>query len=120
MKIINSKIHGTLDYAVVLIFLAAPTLCGFSGLPAAISYALSAIHLVLTLVTAFPLGVVAIVPLRLHGAIELVVSICLVALPWALQFSTDMAARNFYVGAGATIFLVWLVSDYRPAIPAAK
>jgi hypothetical protein len=113
MKILNSNIHGILDYAVVVAFAIAPAVLGLGGLPAIISYALAAIHLLLTLVTAFPLGAVKIVPLRVHGAIEFVVSIALLALPWLLNFASDMTARNFYVGAGILIFAVWLITDYR-------
>ena len=112
-NIINPKVHGILDYAVVIAFALAPTLLGFSGLPATISYVLAAVHLLLTLVTAFPLGVIKIVPLPLHGAIEFVVSIILVALPWILKFASDTAARNFYVGAGVLIFVVWRITDYK-------
>ena len=115
MKILNSKIHGILDYAVVVAFAVAPAVVGLAGLPATISYALAAIHLLLTLVTAFPLGVAKIVPLRVHGAIEFVVSLALVALPWLLNFSSDATARVFYVVAGILIFAVWLITDYRGA-----
>lgn len=113
MKIFNPKVHGILDYVVVVAFALAPTVLGFSGMPATISHLLAAIHLILTLTTAFPLGVVRIVPLPLHGAIEFVVSIALIALPWIFKFALDVVARNFYVSAGALIFAVWLVTDYR-------
>jgi hypothetical protein len=115
MNIINSKVHGILDYAVVIGFAFVPTLLGFTGLPATISYVLAAVHLLLTLVTAFPLGVIKIVPLPLHGAIEFVVSIALFALPWILKFASDTAARNFYLGAGVLIFVVWRITDYKVA-----
>jgi hypothetical protein len=113
MKIISPKLHGILDYVVVAAFAMAPAVLGLTGLAAVISYALAGIHLLLTLVTAFPLGVVKIVPLPLHGAIELVVSIALVGLPWILKFAQDATARTFYVGAGVVVFAVWLVTDYR-------
>jgi hypothetical protein len=113
MKILSPKAHGILDYAVVIIFCSAPTLFGLSGLPAMIAYALAVVHLVLTLGTAFPLGIVKLVPLPVHGAIEFVVSLALVALPWLLKFNTEIGARNFYLGAGVSIFLVWLITDYR-------
>jgi hypothetical protein len=115
MKILDPKIHGILDYAVVVAFAVAPSVVGLAGLPAAILYALAAIHLLLTLVTDFPLGVAKIVPLRVHGAIELIVSLALVALPWILNFSSDPTARVFYVVAGVVIFAVWLITDYRGA-----
>src|SRR5579863_10109090 len=90
----------------------APTVMGLAGLPAVISYGLAVIHLLLTLVTPFPLGAVKIVPLPLHGAIEFVLSIVLVGLPWILNFGQDLTARNFYVGAEMVIFAVWLATDH--------
>ncbi len=111
MKILSPKIHGYLDFLTVIIFALAPTLFGFNGLPATISYVLAVVHLLLTLATAFPLGIVKIVPLLVHGGIELVVAIVLVILPFILGFTE--AARNFFVGIGIVIFIVWLISDCR-------
>jgi hypothetical protein len=115
MKILNSKVHGYLDYAVVVLFLAAPTVLGLSGLPAIISYALAVVHLLVTVTTIFPLGMLRLLPLRLHGIIELVVAPTLIALPWILGFSSNLYARNFYVATGALIFVVWSITDYRTA-----
>ncbi len=111
MKILSPKIHGFLDLLTVLIFAAAPTLFNFGGLPATICYILAVVHLLLTLATAFPLGIVKIVPLLIHGAIELIVAIVLVILPFILGFTET--ARNFFVGIGIVIFIVWLISDCR-------
>lgn len=112
MKILTPRTHGFLDYLTVITFLLAPTLFGLSGLPATISYLLAVVHLVLTLVTASPLGLVKAVPFKLHGVVELVVAILLVLLPWLLGFASVPTARNFYVAAGIVIFIVWLVTDY--------
>lgn len=118
MKILSPKMHGILDYAVVVFFLVSPGLFGLAGLPATVAYALAGIHLLLTLVTAFPAGLVKLVPLPVHGAIELVVSVALPALPWLAGFAAVAVARNFYIGAGAAIFVTWLVTDYRRAASA--
>jgi hypothetical protein len=88
MKILSPRIHGYLDYLVVVWFLAAPTLFGLTGVAANISYALAIIHLALTVLTAFPLGVVKVIPLQFHGAIEFIVSFALIALPWVLGFGS--------------------------------
>ena len=112
MKIINAKVHGYLDYVVVLVFLAAPTAFHFSGIPAVISYALAGVHLALTLLTNFPLGVLKWVPLKMHGIIELLVGPVLVALPFALGFGSEPAAQYFYVVNGIVIFIVWFLTDY--------
>ncbi len=111
MKILSPKIHGYLDFLTVIIFALAPTVFGFDGLPATISYILAVVHLLLTLATAFPLGIVKIVPLLVHGGIELIVAVALVILPFILGFTE--AARNFFIGIGIVIFIVWLISDCR-------
>lgn len=112
MSVLSPRAHGYLDYLTVVLFALAPTVLGLTGLPAQIAYALAAIHLLLTLVTHFPLGVAKIVPLPAHGAIELVVSVALVALPWLAGFAADATARWFYVVLGIVIFVVWLLTRY--------
>jgi hypothetical protein len=63
MKPIPIALHGIIDYAAVVIFAAAPTALGLHEGPALLSYALAAVHLLMTLLTDFPAGVVRIVPL---------------------------------------------------------
>ncbi|MEO5798086.1 MAG: hypothetical protein ABIZ70_01390 [Gemmatimonadales bacterium] len=121
MTIINARVHALLDYVVVCLLAVAPTVFHFAGVPATLAYALAAVHLVLTLCTDFPGGVLKLVPLSLHGAVEFVVSLALVGAAWILKFSTDINARNFYVGTGVLILLVWLLTDYKSttrALPA--
>ncbi len=116
MKILSPIIHGYLDFLTVIIFAVAPTVFGFDGLPAYISYALAAVHLLLTLVTNFPKGVIQLVPFSVHGAIEIVVAFTLIILPFILGFMPT--ARNFFVGIGVVIFVVWLISNYKKTITA--
>lgn len=111
MKILSPKIHGVLDYAVVLVFLAAPTLLGLTGAAARLSYLLAAVHLSLTLLTDFPMGALRLIPLPVHGGIELAVGPALLAAPWILGFTAH--ARIFYLAAGAAIFVTWCATDYR-------
>ena len=111
MKILSPKLHGFLDILTVIIFALAPTGFGFVGLPAAICYILAVVHLLLTIMTAFPLGMKKDIPFPIHGGIELVVAIALIALPFILGW-TD-ATRNFFIGIGIVIFIVWLLSDYQ-------
>ncbi len=115
MKILNPKLHGFIDFAVVVAFLLAPSLFDFSTLPAKLSYALALIHSGLVLTTNYPFGLFKLVPFPVHGAIELLVAVGLVVFPWALGFSSEEAARNFYVAAGVAIFLTWLTTDYKSA-----
>jgi len=115
MKILNPRVHGYLDYVLVALFLLAPTLFGMSSVPSIISYALAAIHFTETILTAFPLGLVSLLPFTVHGAIEFLISFILIAMPWIAGFASEAAARNFFIGAGILIFVVWLTTDYKAA-----
>ncbi len=114
MKLISPRNHGYLDYLTSIVFLLAPALLKLSGLPAALSYGLAAVHCGLTLLTAFPLGLFRAVPLKLHGMIEGLVALTLGMVPWIFQRHFARPARIFYTAMGAAIFLVWLCSDYSP------
>ncbi len=113
MKLLSPSVHGVLDFVVVLLFALAPTVFGFSGLPATLSYALAGVHLLLTLCTAFPMGIVKLVPFPVHGMVEVAVVLALVAAPWVLGFADVIAARNFYLGAAALIAVVVALTNYR-------
>ena len=115
MKVLSPRVHGYLDYAVVALFLLAPTLFEFRGLPATLCYILALAHAGLTLLTAFPLGIAKIIPFPVHGAIEAVVAVLSLASPWVFGFPAIEAARNFFLAAGALVGVVWNVTDYKAA-----
>jgi hypothetical protein len=112
-KPISARAHGLLDYVVVVVFALAPTVLGLTGLAALLAYALAGVHLVMTLLTAFPLGVLRVIPFRVHGLVEVVVGPALVVLALAL-FSG--AAWGFYLFMGSVILVVWALTDYRSPI----
>ena len=112
MKLLSPRAHGYVDYLVVAWFLAGPNVFQFGGLAATIAYVLAGVHLLLTVATNFPLGLVKVVPFPLHGLIEVGVAVLLFALPWVAGFSIDEVAKNFYVGAGAAVLVVFLITDY--------
>ena len=116
MRIMSSRVHGYLDYVTVAGFALAPSLIGLAGAPKWVCYMLAGVHLLLTLLTDFPLGARPLIPLKVHGVIEFVVSIVLIVLPWVLGFSAYAAARNFFLAAGITIFIVWLLTDYNTKV----
>ena len=114
MKVITKIAHGVLDYATVAMFALAPSLYSFTGTAALISYGLAAIHLTMTLLTDMPLGVLKIIPMKLHSIVEVLVGPVLMI--GALTLPNLVAGgRGFFVVAGALIFVVWLLSDYSPA-----
>ena len=110
MKPISPTVHGAIDYLAVAIFAVAPAIIGLSGWPAALSYALAGIHLLMTLLTDFPAGVIKVIPIALHQWVERIVGPVLVIL--ALVSMTE-AARAFFVAMGVIIFAVERLTAYR-------
>jgi hypothetical protein len=96
-----------------LAFLAAPSLFGLPRLPEALCYMFAGLHLLLTAVTAFPMGVVRSMSLSVHGALEFLVALLLVVLPWLMGFDRVEVARNVFVLLGVFIFALWLATDYQ-------
>jgi hypothetical protein len=94
----------------VIGLIAAPILLGMSGLPAIVSYALAAVHLVVTLSTKFPDTGHKPLSLRNHGIIELVVGIVLIVLPWITNWTG--VARTYYVVIGVILLIIWALSNY--------
>ena len=116
MKVISDTAHGLLDYLTVAIFALAPSILGLSGFAALVSYALAAIHLVMTVLTDMPLGVFKIIPIRLHALVEMLVGPVLVVA--ALVLPTLLGdKREFFLVMGLVILAVWLLSSYQVIRP---
>jgi hypothetical protein len=116
MKVISDTVHGILDYLTVAIFALAPSILGLTGFAALASYALAAIHLAMTLLTNMPLGVIRVIPMRLHALVEMLVGPILVVA--ALALPTMLGdRREFFLVMGLVILAVWLLSSYgRPVV----
>lgn len=112
MKLISAKMHGILDYVTVLFLLAAPSIFVMSDTARYFTYTLAVVHLVLTLFTNFDMGLIKIVPLKLHGLIELLVSFALAGISFYFRSEGDAVAFYFYLVFAIVLFIVWILSDY--------
>jgi hypothetical protein len=118
MRILDARIHGVLDLIMVLMFVLGPLLFGLGGSPAAIAYTLAIVHLVMTLMTRFPMGRWKVIPFPLHGIVELIVGVALLILPSYAGYAPGSPARKFYLGMGAVILVVWALTAYGARGPA--
>ena len=120
MKVISPRLHGYLAFLTVCIFLLAPTLLGLSQLSAILAYGLAVVHLIVTLASDFPFGVVKLIPFTIHGWIERMVGPLLIAVPFILNFADEEAARNFYIAMGIIIIIVGVLTDYQAEVRVRK
>lgn len=112
MKLFTSTVHGYLDYITVAFFFLAPTVFMLSPAASTAAYVLAGVHLALTLITKFKLGLLDLVPINVHGTIELIVSLVLVGGPWIINGIFVYADKLFFSIAGGAIFVVWLITEY--------
>ncbi len=109
MALLSPGVHRALDFVTVAVFALAPTVFGLVGWPAWISYALAAVHLLMTVLTRFP-GVAGPIPPKLHGMVELAVGVVLIVLPFVAGWTG--AARWFFFAMGLVILAVRFLSSY--------
>lgn len=113
MRILSARVHGVIDLVTALVLVLGPLVVGLGGAPAAIAYSLAAIHLLMTLLTRFPMGVWKRIPFYVHGIVELVVGIALLLLPTFAGYGPGSPAKRFYIAMGAVILVVWALTAYR-------
>lgn len=113
MRDVGPRVHGLIDYAAVGVFLAAPGLLDFTGMAATAAYTLAVAHLLLTMLTDFPLGVRRAVPFRLHRAVEFTVGLVLVVAPWVLAEALPLEGRLFYGVMGVGLLALVLTTKER-------
>jgi hypothetical protein len=111
MRLIPAPFHRILDFVTVAAFALAPSVLGWTGIAAALSYVLAVVHLSMTLLTRFTSTERRPVSLGLHGAVESVVGIALVVLPAVAPWSGT--PRAIFTAAGVTILIVRVLSQYR-------
>lgn len=106
-SIMNKNVHAYLDYPVALGLMAMPALLGL-GATNPLAFWLSTITgiaaLVLTIFTDHQLGLIKILPYKLHLAVDFLVGLAFVAAPFALGFAGLDAA--YYWVLGATVLVV--------------
>ena len=110
---LNSKIHGAVDYGVVLFLFLAPTIFVLPNITSKFTYALGGIHLLLTIATQFEFGIFKIIPFKIHGIIELLVSLTLIGVAFYLGNLEGDLAKYFYLSFATAVFVTWLITDYK-------
>jgi hypothetical protein len=110
IRFVTKTVHAFLDYPVALSLVATPFLLGLGrGDPLAlwVSVATGVAAFILTLFTDHKTGVIRVLPYWLHVAVDRLVGIIFVAVPFALGLQ-GLDAWYYWVN-GATVLLVTFV-----------
>lgn len=111
IRFVTKSIHAYLDYPVAFALLILPFVLGLgetAPLALYLSVATGAAALALTIFTDHHLGLVRILPYRLHLAVDLAVGLVFLAAPFALGFGGIDAA--YYLLNGAAVVTVIALS----------
>ena len=110
---INSRLHGAIDYGMAIFLVFSPEVFNLPPFTANFTYALGIIHLILTAITKSEAGILRWIPFRIHGIIELLVSVLLIVFAFYLGEIEGMLPKIFYIAFGAAVLIVWAITDYK-------
>ena len=113
MRFIPSFLHGLLDYLTGLTFIAVPWLFGIPRhtLSANLFIALGFITLIYSFFTKYELGVIRVIPFRLHLVIDLIAGLLLASAPWLFGFSDLTKFVGPHIGFGMFEICVAMLTD---------
>ena len=110
MRFVTKTIHSWLDYPVALALIALPFLLGLgvsSPLALTISPVVGVAAFLLTVFTDHHLGLVRVLPYRLHLAVDLAVGILFLIMPSVLGFS-GLDAVFYWLNGAAVVVVIGL------------
>lgn len=111
-KPISPRIHGVIDYTTSAAVAAAPAVFDMPKSATRLFEGLAAGYTGLSSVTNYPLAVKRKVPFKAHGAAELAIAAVLPALPWALGFADNKAARTLCFALTGLTLIVAALTDW--------
>jgi hypothetical protein len=108
-------VHGILDYPLAAVLIVLPFVLDFDdGAAKWIAVAFGIAAAVLAVGTAWPTGIVRVIPPLLHGYADVAVTVALIVLPFIVGFSSHTTALVFYVVVGAAGLLATLATRFEP------
>ena len=110
MRFFTKTIHAWLDYPVALALIGLPFLLGLGAsnpLALTISPIVGVAAFLLTVFTDHHLGLIRVLPYRLHLAVDLAVGVLFLALPFVLGF-TGIDAVYYWANGAAVVTVIGL------------
>jgi hypothetical protein len=108
-------LHGVIEYAYGVIFVAAPFLFGFDEDTAVFLSILVGIgFLVFAASTEGPTGMVNQITLTLHVIADYAIVVLLIAAPFLFDFSGEAASTAFFLIMGMGFLMVCIGTRFRP------
>ncbi len=117
---ISPGVHGILDYVLGATLIAAPFVLGFdSGTATTVSVVAGIAELGVAMSTAWSRGLIKLIPPAVHGVIDYIFVLALIAAPFIFGFNDDDTATAFFVILGVGGLALVAATRFVPDEPAA-
>lgn len=104
---ISAFIHGLIEYAAAILFIAGPFLFGFDSEAAtAVSIVMGVAILIFVATTEGRTSLVDVIPVVVHAIIDFAVAGFLIATPFLFSFQDEGAPTAFFLTLGVVHLLV--------------
>lgn len=114
MRFISTRVHGALDYTTVCGLAAMPRMMGMRRDVGRLVAGASVATFLYSMLTRYELGLVPILPMKLHLTLDLGSGATFCAAPWILDVQ-DGRVRNVLLGIGLFEIMAALVSKTKPS-----
>ncbi|UOG74407.1 hypothetical protein MTX78_20090 [Hymenobacter tibetensis] len=113
MKILSPTAHGVVDVMFITFLAMAPIMFDLEPAVDTACFVMVGGYLALTLLTDFKMGLIRLVPFPIHGWLDLLTGIALLAAPFLFHFPAGSAERNLSWVLGAVSVVTWLITDWK-------
>jgi hypothetical protein len=117
MKIIPTRVHGVLDYLSAATLVAAPRLLKWDDRLVKVATALAGITTLYSLATRYELGVVRVLPMKLHLAFDVLSGLGVISSPFWLFRDVDDETKAAIVGFGLFEVAAGALSSSTSTVP---
>jgi hypothetical protein len=112
-------VHGVIEYAAGVAFIAAPLLFGFeSSTATGLAVAVGIVILLVAATTQGPTSLVDAIQVVVHVVLDYVLAVFLIATPFLFDFSDDTPATVWFVALGVAHLLITVGTRFLPVTAA--
>lgn len=107
-------LHGVIEYAAGALLVVAPFVLGFdSGAATAVSIVIGVLIIAVAATSAGPTSLVNQLPLPAHVALDYVLVVVLIAMPFLAGFSGEKAPTALFIALGVAHLLITIGTRFR-------
>lgn len=109
MRIINSTVHGLLDYLAAITLIIAPFVLGIAEQSVVIHWlsVLAGAGLIgYSLITTYTYSIAKVIPLKLHLIFDLAAAVVFILVPFVLSITGTAAIYSWVMGVGVLMVVL--------------